>query len=229
MCTGCGTPYVPQYNILASCGTARGLCTLELYQMNKQFLELIDLSVNIKRAIATVRNVDQGTAGVLIFGLTILTCGVGCLVWYFDIQSTMAYTSKVADKIAPTLPPVIKHLEVWAVVMLTALPPVAKLVLPRIGASVKAVAYFVYLIGVADAFTDWPHVCDTIALYTDSFNSLGWVGWLAWWPAHGILLLFSTFLFEMIFWVCVVTIGYLLLKLYRERPRKGPQIIEEGA
>ncbi len=189
--------------------------------MNKGFLELIDLSLNIQRGLQAIHGVRAGVAAVMMVGLTILACGLAPLVWYFDLSATLDYADPLMKQLLTTLPGEVSAsvsselvaLPAFLILVVTLLPTATELLLPRIGARVKAAAFLVFGFSLVDAFTDWPRVVRTMQVYYPRFEPWGIAGDLGWLALHPVLLLFATFLFELLFCLCVVLILALLLRI----------------
>jgi hypothetical protein len=181
--------------------------------MNKGFLNLIDLSLNIQRGMQAIRGVTGGVAAMMAVGLTVLACGLAPLVWYFDLSATMDYAGPLITQLAPTLPARVVAFSSFVVLAVTLLPTIVELLLPRIGASVQAAAFLVFGFSAIDAITDWPRVVTVMAAYRGGFEPWGVPGLLLWYVLHPVLLLFSTFLFELLFVLCLALILVLVLKI----------------
>jgi hypothetical protein len=181
--------------------------------MNKGFLNLIDLSLNIQRGIQAIRGVTGGVAAMMAVGLTILACGLAPLVWYFDLSATLDYADPLIRELSPTLPPTLVAFSSFVILAVTLLPTVVELLLPRIGAKVQAAALLVFVFSGVDAVTDWPRVVTTMAVYRGGFEPWGLPGLVLWYALYPLLLLFSTFLFELLFVLCVVLILVLIMKI----------------
>jgi hypothetical protein len=181
--------------------------------VNKGFLNLIDLSLNIQRGIQTIRGVTGGVAALMAVGLTVLACGLAPLVWYFDLSATLDYADPLIRELSPTLPTTLVAFSTFVVLAVTLLPTVVELLLPRIGAKVQAAALLVFVFSGVDAVTDWPRVATTMAVYRGGFEQWGIAGMVLWYALHPLLLLFSTFLFELLFVLCVVLILVLVMKI----------------
>ncbi len=201
--------------------------------MNKGFLSLIDLSYNMQRALLAIRDIRGGVAAVMVVGITVLACGLLPLVWYFDISPTVDYADLWVRDLAATLPATLSGdcgsggidcetslpFVSFAILFLTMLPTLCELLLPRIGANVRAAAFLIFLLSGIDAVTDWPRVAATLRLYEGDFMQWGIAGRILWWLLHPILLLFATFLFELLFVLCLVLIVVLVFKIGAEDSR----------
>jgi hypothetical protein len=181
--------------------------------MNKSFLELIDLSLNLQRGMQAIRGVRGGVAALMAVGLTILACGLAPLVWFFDLSATLDYADPLIRELLPTLPEVVVGSTSFLVLALTLMPTIVELLLPRIGTKVPGAAFFVFLFCVIDGITDYPRVAQTLAVYQAHFTPWGWAGWVLWAVLHPVLLLFATFLLELLFVLCVVLILALIVQI----------------
>lgn len=181
--------------------------------MNKGFMNLIDLSVNIQRGLNAIRGISGGVAALMIVGLTVLACGLAPLVWFFDLDATLDYAQPMIDQMIPTLPVQDAVAISYIVLGITILPTVVELLLPRIGANVQAAAFLVFLFSAIDAITDYPRVQSVLVAYKPAFETYGVAGMALWYPLHLVILLFATFLFELLFVLCVVLILALILRI----------------
>ncbi len=181
--------------------------------MNKGFLELIDLSINIQRGMQAIKGVRGGVAAIMTVGLTILGCGLAPLVWFFDISATLDYADPLVRELLPTLPDSTIAYTSFFILALTVMPTVVELLMPRIGAQVPGAAFFVFLFCVIDGITDYPRVAQTLTVYAPHFIQLGWIGQILWWLLHPVLLLFATFLFELLFVLCWVLVLVLVFQI----------------
>lgn len=181
--------------------------------MNTGFLTMIDLSVNIQRALHVIRGVRGGVAAVMIVGLTLVAAGIFPFMWYFDIDSTLDYAKPMIHHILPTLPVSSEVIGSYVILVITMLPTVVELLLPRLGAHIQAIAFTVFACIGMDTLTDWPRVVTTMTAYKHEFDAYGIAGVVLWYPAHIILLLFATLLFELMFVLCVVLIIVLIVKI----------------
>lgn len=181
--------------------------------MNRGFLNLIDLSLNIQRGLLAIRGVSGGVAALMAVGLTILACGLAPLVWFFDLSATIAYADPLVRELTPTLPGQFVAFATFVVLSLTLLPTIVELLMPRIGTQVQSAAFLVFLFSAVDAVTDWPRVAATMAAYHANFAQWGMAGNVLWFVLHPVLLLFATFLFELLFVLCCVLILALVLKI----------------
>lgn len=181
--------------------------------MNKGFLNMIDLSLNIQRALHAIRGISSGVAAIMIVGLTLVAAGIFPFMWYFDIDSTLDYAAPLIQHILPTLPVHSVTVGCYIVLAITLLPTVVELLLPRLGATIQAIAFAVFSFIAIDTLTDWPRVVTTMETYKPEFEQYGIVGVILWYPSHVVLLLFATLLFELIFVICVVLIIVLIIRI----------------
>lgn len=181
--------------------------------MNKGFLELIDLSSNIQRGIQAIRGINRGVAALMVIGLTIVTMGLLPIVWYFDIDATASYALPLINQVLPVLPASTIALTTWVIVIITALPTVIELFLPRIGHNVQSVAFLIFTLTGIDAITDYPRVHLTLLAYKPFFDEWGFFGTILWYAAHPVLLLFASLLFELILALCLSLIVVLVVKI----------------
>ncbi len=198
--------------------------------INKGFLSLIDLSLNIQRGLLAIRGISGGLAAMMAVGLTIVACGLAPLVWYFDLSSTVDYAAPLIEQLTPTLPAKLVAVSSFVVMFVTLLPTVVELFFPRIGENVQAVAFLVFGFSVVDAVTDWPRVVTVMAAYRGGFEQWGLPGVIFWVLLHPILLVFSTFLFELLFCLCVALIAVLVFKIaaQEQQGRKAAAAREVG-
>lgn len=181
--------------------------------MNHGFLSLIDLRLNIQRGIQPLRGLPNGLAALMIVGLTLVAAGLAPLVWYFDMSATLDYADPLIAQLIPSLPTPALASASFMVLTVTLLPTVVELLLPSIGERVPAAALLVFGFSVVDAVTDWPRVVATMAVYRGGFLRWGFWGDVLWAILHPVLLLFATFLFELLFVLCVVLILFLVMQI----------------
>jgi hypothetical protein len=112
------------------------------------------------------------------------------------------------------------------VLVVTCLPTIVELLLPRIGTNVQAAAFLVFGFSAVDAVTDWPRVHMVMQAYQGYFSQWGVLGYGLWYVCHIPLLLFATFLFELLFVLCIVLIAVLLLKVMSNEHALKQQVKE---
>lgn len=192
-------------------------------KMNNGFFQLIDLTLNIQRGLQAIKGIKGGVAALMAVGLTILACGLAPLVWFFDISATLDYADPLVRELLPTLPDTTIAFTSFLVLSLTVMPTIVELLMPRIGAQVPGAAFLVFLFCVVDGITDYPRVEQTLTVYAPHFTQLGWIGQILWWMLHPVLLLFATFLLELLFVLCWVLVLGLILQIASIDARKGRQ------
>jgi hypothetical protein len=182
--------------------------------MNRGFLRMIDLSTNIQRALLAVRGISGGVAAIMAIGLTLLACGLLPLVWYLDVSATHDYAEPLILEVAPSLPTAIAAQVAWFAVVITTMPTVVELFMPRIAERVPAVAFLVFGFILVDAITDYPRVAAIMLAYKPAFEGYGIVGVALWHIGHIPFLLFATLLAELLLVLCLVLVAVLVMKVF---------------
>jgi hypothetical protein len=195
--------------------------------MNRGFLQMIDLSTNIQRALFAVRGIGGGVAAIMAIGLTLLACGLLPLVWYLDVSATHNYAEPLITQVAPSLPAALAAQVAWIAVIITTMPTIVELFMPRIAERVPAVAFFVFGFILIDAITDYPRVAAIMQAYKPEFDGYGFVGVALWYVGHIPFLLFATLLAELLFVLCIVLVAVLVMKVFvNEEQLKRARLVD---
>lgn len=183
------------------------------------FLDSIDLSANIERGLAAVRNIRGLTALILGGALTLICFALLPLTWYFDIDATMMASDQALNTIMPTMPYEVMGMVTFIILGLTLMPTLVELFGPRFAAvGIRVAAALVYLFSAFDMLTDWPRVVEFCEAFRERFDGLGPLAGLGFWLFRLLFLFLASFGFELLLVVFAVCALALLLNGMSKSP-----------
>lgn len=139
------------------------------------FLDSIDAPANLQRGINAVRGTTGLPAFLFALALSVICIGLMALIWFFDISSTLDYTTTVTTLLIPTLPAQAMGAVALVSLSLTVLPSFVELFTSRFAlVGVKAAAWLIYAFSLFDAITDYPRVAQFWDAFRPGFAGLGW-------------------------------------------------------
>lgn len=175
------------------------------------FLDAIDLSENIKRALNAVRNIRGLSALVTALAFIAICVGLAPLIWYFDVEATIESTDAAVTYILPTLPERVAASVGLVTLALTLLPTLIELFGARFAAAgITFASALVYGFSLFDAVTDWDRTEQFCEIYRRDFDQAGLLGQLLFYVFRIVWLFLATFGFELLFIVFAVTAVVLL-------------------
>lgn len=177
----------------------------------------MDLPENLQRGLYVCRPIRGLAAAIMAIILFFLCWLLWPWLWYFDIESTQAWSSAALNTLTGTLSnagiPIVTTYNDnigWFITGTTFMPTIIELFIVRFAsAGIKAARILVLFFATFDMVTDWPRV----SAFVDSFHMNGFVAFLLKVP----LLLLASFGLQSLFIIFVVC-GLLLLINARSAP-----------
>lgn len=184
---------------------------------NGAFWDLLDLSLNVERALNAVRGLNRGQSIVMLVVLTIIEYCLGWAVYYFDYLPTYVWATQWAAKIlaAASLanPELVVSYAAYLATGLTLLPTLIELIGIRFAISgMKIVGLLVWMFLIFDFVTDWPYVGEFLSVYKPYLAGMGLWAIPAEWAMSILFTLMASIGFEVIFVSFGVAWIYLLFK-----------------
>lgn len=179
----------------------------------EKFWDALDLSENLRRALGAIRGASGLTAGVMALFVFLVALLTGALAWHFDILSTIQATETVAANVSASLPYQVASIIPLFVLALTFSPTLMELGGAAFAkADILPFQWAVVGLSIFDIFTDAPTA-------TSFLNQYNWTAFgLFEWPAYAISwviwLGMSSFFFEMISIISLVTTIALVLRSF---------------
>lgn len=181
--------------------------------MMAQFFDAIDVSTNILRARAAIRNIYDIQALFLAVVLGVIVTALVPAVWYFDLDSTTDWTTRAAGDLVTQLPTEWSAAVVAITLAITLLPSAIEMFTVRFAqAKIIFFAHLIYAFSVFDLVTDWPRVYAFVNRYQDAADQLGLFAGPAMWVARVLFLILASFGFEVILICCL----FAIWDLYRQ-------------
>jgi hypothetical protein len=175
------------------------------------FYTAIDLTENLDRGLLAIRGVRGTTAFVLALALLLICCGIAPLVWYLDIDATLAWVEPTTQQIMPTLPGAVLPYLSALVLVITFLPSLIELFTARFAAHIPAAGALVFAFTLFDAVTDYPRVAALLAQYESAYAALWIFGIPLYWLSHPLLLFMASLGFELLLIVFTILALVLLM------------------
>lgn len=186
------------------------------------FFEAIDLTVQLRRALAAIRPIPNGLPSLCLALIFLALCVVlWPWVWYLDLDATRAFGQDKAQIVQqagiPFLDPVTTGWSLLGGLFLFTLLELGTPVLARYGVSVAS--WLLWCAIAIDAYTDFPRVNAILQVNRTWFDdAAGWFwGGLLFWLARSILLFLATVGLELLLVILLISAIGLIAKSFGRR------------
>ena len=181
---------------------------------NGAFWDLLDLSVNVERALAAVRGLKRSQSIVMLAVLTVIEYGLFWLVYYFDYLPTYVWSTQWSERIMEVLAlsgaATLMAYAGYMVIALTVMPTLIELIGIRFAIKgMRIMGALVWLFLIFDFVTDWPYVNQFLSIYTPNLDQMGFWAIPAEWAMSILFTLMASIGFEVIFVSLAVAWLYL--------------------
>lgn len=191
--------------------------------MLNRLFDMLDGAAALRVALPVVRAARGAEARALAIGLFCCTLIFGWLAWYFDIDTTLAYTRSWHSTIMATLADSFLVYGPAILWLITLAPTIIRQSMSGVASRFTPVAWMILVLNAFDMRTDWPRVKDLFdqPVAWSLFNFAGPVQGVLWYLARAVFLLFATDLFEVIFLVCLVSLLIAVINSARSAQSAG--------
>lgn len=183
--------------------------------MLDKLYEMMDVTEALSFALRWAKSISGIEARILACLFVVIDLVLAWLTWYFDIESTLIWSSQITDGVAKTLATDLLVYVPIITLIITIAPTALRQSLSNLaGSGFQIAAAVIFAVGLFDIRTDWPRVkafFDLDAVW-NLFSVFGPAQKIVWGICRLGFLFMATDGFEILLVVCVVVTFVLIFR-----------------